>query len=193
MAEDSCCHASLPKVVSSVQLTRGATVMSKPYILLAMIATISLFAACNNKSRVSSLIDASKITEIRVTLLDIHSRGDKTFKIISTPTEIGNIVSFANEKVLARSNLKSDVDMIFSIQDRTALVDLAFYQSDKYLGTLGLGHYDSGKYFLKYRQYYSESECCENKAVVISSEQKKTLLDLIGYSEHEFEQLILAN
>ena len=88
--------------------------MSKPYILLAMIATISLFAACNNKSRVSSLIDASKITEIRVTLLDIHSRGDKTFKIISTPTEIGNIVSFANEKVLARSNLKSDVDMIFT-------------------------------------------------------------------------------
>jgi hypothetical protein len=170
--------------------------MSKLYILFAMIATISLFAACNsqnNKSRISSLIDVSKITEIRVTALDIKASGDRPFKTISTPTEIDNLVEFANEQVLARSNLKSDVDMIFSIQDRTALVDLAFYQSGKYLGTLGLGHYDNGKYFLKYRQYYSETECCENKAVVISSEQKKKLLDLIGYSEHEFEQLILAN
>jgi hypothetical protein len=91
--------------------------MSKLYILFAMIAIISLFAACDNESRVSSLIDASKITEIRVTLLDIHSREDKVFKTISTPTEIDNLVSFANEQVLARSNLKSDVDMIFSIQE----------------------------------------------------------------------------
>ena len=167
--------------------------MSKLYILFTIIASISLFAACNNESRVSSLIDASKVTEIRVTILNIKTPGDDLLKTISEPTEIGNLVSFANEQVLARSNLKSDIDMIFSIQDRTALVDLAFYQSGKYLGTLGLGHYDNGKYFLKYRQYYSETECCENKAVVISSEQKKKLLDLIGYSEHEFEQLILAN
>jgi len=167
--------------------------MSKLYILFTMIAIISLLAACNNKSRVSSLIDASKITEIRVTLLDIHSREDKVFKTITTPTEIGNLVSFANEQVLARSEFKSDIDQIFSIQDRTALVDLAFYRSGKYLGTLGLGHYDNGKYFLKYSQYYSESECCENKTYVISGKQKKKLLDLIGYSEHEFEQLILAN
>lgn len=170
---------------------------SRIYILFAVIATMSLFAFAvykylNNKSRISRLIDASKVTEVRVTLLDIHSRGDKVFKIISTPAEIGNLVSFANEQVLARSNLKSDIDQMFSIQDRTALVDLAFYQSGKYLGTLGLGQYGANKYFLKYRQYYSESECCENKAVVISTEQKKTLLDLIGYSEREFEQLILA-
>jgi hypothetical protein len=162
--------------------------MSRLHILFAMIATISLLAACNNESRISRLIDASKVTVIRVTLLDIHSREDKVFKIISTPTEIGNLVSFANEQVLAKSNLKSDVDQIFSIQDRTALVDLAFYQSDKYVGTLGLGHYDDGKYFIKYRQYRG-SQCCENKAIIISSEQKKKLLDLIGYSEHEFEQL----
>jgi hypothetical protein len=181
-------HASLPKVVNSVQLTRGVPLMSKLYILFAMIATISLFASCNNESRVSRLIDASKITEIRVTLLNIKTPGDDLFKTISTPTEIGNLVSFANEQVLARSNLKSDIDQIFRIQDRTALVDLAFYQSDKYLGTLGLGHYDDGKYFIKYRQYRG-AQCCENKAVVISSEQKKKLLDLIGYSEHEFEQL----
>jgi hypothetical protein len=127
-----------------------------------------------------------------VTLLNIKTPGDDLFKTISTPTEIGNLVSFANEQVLARSNLKSDIDQIFRIQDRTALVDLAFYQSDKYLGTLGLGHYDDGKYFIKYRQYRG-AQCCENKAVVISSEQKKKLLDLIGYSEHEFERLILAN
>jgi hypothetical protein len=167
--------------------------MPKLYILFAMIAIVSLFAACNNKSRVSSLIDASKITEIRVTALDIKASGDRPFKTISTPTEIDNLVKFANEQVLARSDFQSDMDQIFSIQDRTALVDLAFYKSGKYLGTLGLGHYDNGKYFLKYSQYYSETECCENKAVVISSEQKKKLLDLIGYSEHEFEQLILAN
>jgi hypothetical protein len=172
--------------------------MSKLYILFAMIATISLFAFVvykyqNNESRISSLIDVSKITEIRVTLLDIHSPNEKVFKTISIPTEIDNLVKFANEQVLARSNLKSDVDMIFSIQDRTALVNLEFYQSGKYLGTLGLGHYDSGKYFLTYNQYYSESECCQNKDVVVSSEQKKKLLNLIGYSEHEFEQLILAN
>ena len=171
--------------------------MSKLYILFAMIAAISLFAFAaykyqNNESRVSILIDASKITEIKVTLLDIHSREDKVFKTISAPTEIGSLVEFANEQVLARSNLKSDIDMMFRIQDRTALVDLAFYQSGKYLGTLGLGHSDTGKYFLKYRQYYSESECCQNKDVVISSEQKKKLLDLIGYSEHEFEQLITS-
>jgi hypothetical protein len=162
--------------------------MSKLYISFAMIATISLFAACNNESRVSGLIDASKITEIRVTILDYKSREDKVFKTISTPSEIGNLVSFANEQVLARSNFKSDIDQIFSIQDRTALVDLAFYQSDKYLGTLGLGHYDADKYFIKYSQY-SGSQCCENKAVVISSEQKKKLLDLIGYSEHEFDNI----
>ena len=189
-------HASLPKVISSVQLTRGATVMPKLYILFAMIAVISLLAACNrqnNGSHINDLMDASKITEIRVALLDIHSRGDKVFKTITTPTEIGNLVSFANEQVLAGSELKSDIDQMFSIQDRTALVDLAFYRSGKYLGTLGLGHYDNGKYFLKYSQYYSESECCENKTYVISSEQKKKLLDLIGYSEHEFKQLILAN
>jgi hypothetical protein len=170
--------------------------MSKLYILSAMIVTISLLAACNrqnNESHINDLMDASKITEIRVTALDIKASGDRPFKTISTPTEIGNLVSFANEQVLARSKLKSDLDQIFSIQGRTALVDLAFYQSGKYLGTLGLGHYDTGKYFLKYRQYYSETECCENKTYVISSEQKKKLLDLIGYSEHEFEQLILAN
>jgi hypothetical protein len=172
--------------------------MSKLYILFAMIAAISLFAFVvykyqNNELRISSLIDASKITEIRVTALDIKASGDRPFKSISTPTEIDNLVEFANEQVLARSNLKSDVDMIFSIQDRTALVNLEFYRSGKYLGTLGLGHYDSGKYFLTYNQYYSESECCQNKDVVVSSEQKKKLLDLIGYSEHEFEQLILAN
>jgi hypothetical protein len=171
--------------------------MSKLYILFAMTATLSLFAFAaykyqNNESRISRLIDASKITEIRVTLLNIKTPGDDLLKTISTPTEIGNIVSFANEQVLARSNLKSDIDMIFSIQDRTALVDLAFYQSGKYLGTLGLGHYGGGKYFLKYDQYRG-SQCCESKAVVISSEQKKKLLDLIGYSEHEFGQLILAN
>jgi hypothetical protein len=162
--------------------------MSKLYILFAIIITISLLAACNDESRVSRSIDASKVTEIRVTLLNIKTPGEDLFKTISTPTEIGNIVSFANEQVLARSNLKSDIDQIFRIQDRTAVIDLAFYQSDKYLGTLGLGHYDNGKYFIKYRQYRG-SQCCEFKAVVISSEQKKKLLDLIGYSEHEFEQL----
>jgi hypothetical protein len=120
--------------------------MSRLHILFAMIATISLFADCNNELRISRLIDASKVTEIRVTLLDIKSRKDKVFKTISTPTEIGNLVRFANEQVLAISNLKSDIDQIFTIQDRTARVDLAFYQSDKYLGTLGLGHYDNGKY-----------------------------------------------
>jgi hypothetical protein len=162
--------------------------MSRLNIVFAMIATISLSAACNNESRVSILIDASKITEIRVTILDYKSREDKLFKTISAPTEIDNIVGFANEQVLARSNLKSDVDMIFSIQDRTALIDLAFYQSDKYLGTLGLGQYDASKYFIKYRQYRG-SQCCESKAVVISSEQKKKLLDLIGYSEQEFDNI----
>ncbi len=165
--------------------------MSRLHILLGMIATISLFAACNsqnNESRDIGLIDASKITEIKVTILDFKSREDKPFKTISMPTEIGNLVSFANEQVLARSNLKSNIDMII-IQDRTALVDLAFYQSDKYLGTLGIGQYDTGKYFIKYRQYYSESQCCESKAAVISSEQKKKLLDLIGYSEHEFDNI----
>jgi hypothetical protein len=162
--------------------------MSKLYILFAMIATIVLFAACNsqnNKSSGSDLIDASKITEIRVEVLDIKISGNKEFKTISTPTEIGNLVSFANEQVLARSNLKSNVDKVLSIQDRSAQVNLAFYQSDKYLGTLGLGHIDDNKYFIKYRQY-NESQCCESKAAVISSEQKKKLLDLIGYSEHEF-------
>jgi hypothetical protein len=169
--------------------------MSRFHILFAMAATISLLAACNsqnNESRISSLIDAGKITEIRVTLLDIHSREDKVFKTVSTPTEIGNLVSFVNDQVLARSNFESDMDQLFSIQDRTPLVDLAFYQSDKYLGTLGLGHYDGGKYFVKYSQYRG-SQCCEFKAAVISGDQKKKLLDLIGYSEQEFGQLILAN
>ena len=166
--------------------------MSRLHILLAMIATISLFVACNsqsNESRAIGLIDASEITEIKVTILDFKTPGDDLFKTISTPTEIDNLVNYANEQVLARSNLKSDIDIIFSIQDRTALVDLAFYKSDKYLGTLGLGQYDTGKYFIKYRQYYSESQCCESKAAVISSEQKKKLLDLIGYSEHEFDNI----
>jgi hypothetical protein len=165
--------------------------MSKLYILFAMIVTISLLAACNSQNNgphVSDLIDASKVTEIRVTILDFNAREDKVFKIISTPTEIGNLVSFANEQVLARSKLKSDMDMIFSIQDRTTLVDLALYQSDKYFATLGLGNYDNDKYFIKYSQYIG-SRCCENKAYVISSEQKKKLLDLIGYSEHEFDKI----
>lgn len=166
--------------------------MSRLHILLAMISTISLFAACNsqkNELRAIGLIDASKITEIKVTILDFKTPGDDLFKTISTPTEIDNLVGFVNEQVLARSNLKSDIDMLFSIQDRTALVDLAFYKSGKYLGTLGLGQYDTGKYFIRYRQYYSESQCCESKAAVISSEQKKKLLDLIGYSEHEFDNI----
>jgi len=122
-----------------------------------------------------------------VQVLDIKISGDKLFKIISAPTEIGNLVSFANEQVLARSNLKSGIDKALSIQDRSAQVKLEFYQSDKYLGTLGLGHYGTDKYFIEYTQY-SESQCCESKGVVISSEQKKKLLDLIGYSEHEFER-----
>jgi hypothetical protein len=168
------------------------SVLSMLYILSAMIVTISLLAACNrqnNGSHINDLIDASKITEIRVTILDFRASENKVLKIISTPTEISNLVSFANEQVLARSELKSDLDQIFSIQDRTALVDLHFYRSDKHFGTLGLGNYDGDKYFLKYRQYYSESECCENKTYVISSEQKKKLLDLIGYAERDFDSI----
>jgi len=162
--------------------------MSRLYILMAISAAISLLAVCNSQnteSRDIGLIDASKITEIRVTVLDIKANGDRPFKIISTPTEIGNLVSFANEQVLARSDLKSNIDKVFSVQDQSTQVKLEFYQSDQYLGTLGLGHYDTDKYFIKYTQY-SEPQCCESKAAVISSEQKKKLLDLIGYSEHEF-------
>jgi hypothetical protein len=162
--------------------------MSRLHILLAIITTISLLAACNsqnNESRDIGLIDASKITEIRVNVLDIKISGDKLFKIISTPAEIGDLVSFANEQVLARWNLKSNIDKILNVQDRSSQVKLDFYQSDQYLGTLGLGHIDDNKYFIEYTQY-SESQCCKSKAAVISSEQKKKLLDLIGYSEHEF-------
>lgn len=164
--------------------------MSKLNILFAIITTASLLAACNsqiNESRGIDLIDASKVTEIKVKVLDIKISGDKLFKTISTPTEIGNLVSFTNEQVLAKSNLKSNIDKILSIHDRSAQVNLAFYQSDQYIGTLGLGHCDNDKYFIKYRQY-SKSQCCESKAAVISSEQKKKLLDLIGYSEHEFSR-----
>jgi hypothetical protein len=162
--------------------------MSRLHILFATITTISLLAACssqNNESRDIGLIDASKVTEIRVNVLDIKISGDRLFKIISEPTEIGNLVSFANDQVLARSNLKSGIDKVLSIQDRSTQVKIEFYQSDQYLGTLGLGHYGADKYFIEYTQY-SESQCCESKSVVISSEQKKKLLDLIGYSEHEF-------
>lgn len=169
--------------------------MSKTYILFAMIATISLIAACNsqnNKSSGSGLIDASKVTEISVNVLDIKISGQKQFKTISMPIEIGNLVSFANEQVLERSSLKSNIDKLLSVQDRSAEVNLDFYQSGDYLGTLGLGHIDDNKYFIKYLQY-SETQCCKTKAAVISGEQKKKLLDLIGYSEHEFEQVILAN
>lgn len=164
--------------------------MSKPHILFAIITIISLLAACNNQNNKSGdigLIDASKVTEIKVKVLDIKIGGDKDFKTISTSTEIGNLVSFANEQVLGRSNLKSSMDKILSVQDRSAQVKLLFYQSDKYLGALGLGHYGDNKYFIEY-QKYSETQCCESKAAVISNEQKKKLLDLIGYSEHEFSK-----
>jgi hypothetical protein len=170
--------------------------MLRLYISFAIIATISLLVACisqmrdsgpNNESRDIGLIDASKITEIKVKVLDVRISGDKSFKIISTPTEIDILVIFTNEQVLARSNLKSNVDKILNIQDRSAQVKLEFYQLDKYLGTLGLGHYDNDKYFIEYTQY-SESQCCKTKAAIISNEQKKKLLDLIGYSEHEFDQ-----
>src|SRR5215510_14297820 len=116
--------------------------MSKPHILFAIITIISLLAACNNQNNKSGdigLIDASKVTEIKVKVLDIKIGGDKDFKTISTSTEIGNLVSFANEQVLGRSNLKSSMDKILSVQDRSAQVKLLFYQSDKYLGALGLG------------------------------------------------------
>jgi hypothetical protein len=169
------------------------------HVVFAIITAISLFAACNspnnesrdkrvnNDSRDIGLMDASKVTEIKVDVLDIKISGDRLLKTISTPTEISNLVDFANDQVLARSNLKSNMDKILSIQDQSAQVKLKFYQLDKYLGTLGLGHYDDDKYFIKYTQY-NESQCCKSKAAVISSEQKKKLLDLIGYSEHEFEQ-----
>jgi hypothetical protein len=162
--------------------------MSRLHILLAIITTMSLLVACNrqnDESRDIGLIDASKVTEIRVKVLDIKDSGDKLFKTISTPTEIDALVSFANEQVLARSNLKSSMAKILSVQDRSAQVKLAFYQSDKYLGTLGLGHYDNEKYFIEYLQF-SETQCCKSKAAIISSEQKKILLNFIGYSDAEF-------
>lgn len=162
--------------------------MSKMKLLLTITTIIPLLAACNgqnNESREIGLIDSSMITEVRVNVLDTKISGDKLFKTVSTPTEIDNLVSFANEQVLARSNLKTTIDKILSVQDRSAQVKLAFYQSDQYLGTLGLGHYSSDKYFIEYTQY-NKSNCCESKAVVISTKQKKKLLDLIGYSEQEF-------
>jgi hypothetical protein len=164
--------------------------MSRLHILFAIITAVSLLATCNspnNESPEISLIDASKVTEIRVKAFILKTGKEELFKTISTPTEIGNLVSFTNEQVLAKSNLKSNIDKILSIHDRSAQVNLAFYQSDQYIGTLGLGHCDNDKYFIKYRQY-SKSQCCEFKAAVISSEQKKKLLDLIGYSEHEFSR-----
>src|SRR5262249_26847643 len=165
--------------------------MSRLHILFAIITIVSLLAACNsqnNESRDIGLIDASKVTEIRVNVLDTKISGSKLFKIVTAPTEIGNLVSFANEQVLSRSNLKSTMDKLLWVQDQSAQVNLSFYQSDKYLGTLGLGHCDDEKYYIEYSQYYSESQCCESKAAVISSEQKKKLLDLIGYSEQEFSK-----
>jgi len=156
--------------------------MSKMRVLFTIIATISLLATCNSQNKKSSgigLIDASKVTEIRVEVLDLEANGDRPYKTISTPTEIGNLVSFANEQLLSRSTLKSNVVHLVTIQDRATQVNLSFYQSDEYLGTLGLGYYDTGKYFIKYSNY-SESQCCESMFAVISSEQKKKLLDLIG-------------
>ena len=73
--------------------------MSRLHILFAIITIISLLASCNsqkNESRDIGLIDASKVTEIRVNVLDIKISGDKLFKTVSTPTEIGSLVSFAN-------------------------------------------------------------------------------------------------
>ncbi len=153
--------------------------------LFAIIVSISLLGVCsnqNNKSRNIGLIDASKITEIRVRVLDVKISGDKLFKTISAPSEISYLVDFTNEQVLARSNLKSNIDKILRVQDRSTQVNMEFYQSDKYIGNLGLGRYDNDKYFIKYRRY------AESKAAAISNDQKKKLLHMIGYSEYEFEQ-----
>lgn len=171
--------------MSSVQLIRNIIAKLNLRILYALIITISLSGACNilnNKSRDIDLLDASKITEIRIRVLDVKISGDKLFKTIHTSSEISNLVEFANVHVLAKSNLESNIDKIMSIQDRSTQVNIAFYESEKYLGNLGLGRYGNDKYFIKYRQY------SESKVAVISNEQKKKLLEAIGYSESEFDQ-----
>lgn len=159
--------------------------MSNLPVYLLIIAGISLYGACNNhnnKSHDYDLIDTSKVTKIIVKILDVKISGDRLLKTITSPSEINQLVDFTNEHVLARSSLMSDIDKIFSIQDRSTQVNMAFYQSDNYLGSLGLGRYNNDKYFIKYRQIG------ESKVAIISKEQKKRLLDMIGYAEDEFDR-----
>jgi len=167
--------------------------MIRQNILLTLVAVLSLFSACNSRKhdlQGIDLLDGNIITEVRVKVLDTGINGEKMFKTISTSNELYSVVSFANQHVLVRSDVMTTMDEILYVQDRSTQVNLAFYQSDQYLGNLGLGFYGRNKYFIKYRQY-SKSNCCKTKAAVISNEQKRKLLELIGYPEQEFENMNL--
>ncbi|MDX2044879.1 MAG: hypothetical protein SF097_26945 [Acidobacteriota bacterium] len=161
--------------------------MSKSQTLFAIFLLFFFFAACKKEIKAqqdTQSISTGLVTEIRVKVLNTKISGHELFKTISTPTEIDSLVNFTNENALARSNLKSNIDKIFNVQDRSTQVDISFYQSDEYLGTLGLGFYDHNKCFIKYRQ------SGKSRVAVISSQQKKELLDLIGLSEERFNSLL---
>lgn len=159
--------------------------MQRSRFLFVIITVISLLAACSKRSSGSSdikLIEPAKITEIKVTVLDLKISGKRLFKTISTPSEIQSLAEFVNGQLLNRSSLKSGIDKMWSVQDRSAVIDIAFYESAKYVGTLGIGYVDKEKYFIEYLEFH-DTQCCKSKAAVLSNDQKEKLLTLIGYTE----------
>ncbi|MBS1790002.1 MAG: hypothetical protein JST85_19925 [Acidobacteria bacterium] len=157
--------------------------MLKGFVLFLLIATLPLLATCKSQGNEPEIIDASKVTEIRVTFFNKNTgQAREQFKVVILPTEIDSLVNFTNKYVIGKSNSQFNVESLI-IQDPSTTINLAFYQSDSYLGTLGLGRYKSDKFFVKYR--WSD----KSKAAIISSEQKKELLDLLGFSEEQYNSL----
>ena len=139
--------------------------------------TMILFAGCAESSQPAPSVSGA--TKCNVRFLNLAISGDEQLKEITAPGDMAALSSFADKQI---SNASTWCHMA-KVADRSATLKVSFYAGSDYKGTLGLGSYESEKFFLKFHTIGV------SKVVCISKDEKDEFLKLIGISPEEQKRI----
>ncbi len=148
----------------------------KRLVFIALVCVLS--TGCASSS--STIPSLSGATRCKITFVNqLTGRGDEPLKELTSPSEVANLVAFADKQILSAS----DWCHLTKVQDRSAVLNVSFYDGSEYKGTLGIGPYAKDKFFLKYHNIGT------TKVICISNKEKNEFVRLIGASQEEYGQI----